>query len=82
MSKRLYTAVVVPQDAIDCNQLATLTLGMPNITDTVPFKAGQQSVVWFALHPVQCISACTPEYHKDTVHISVNELANQLKLWQ
>lgn len=82
MSKRLNRAVVVPQDAIDCNQLATLLHGMPNITNTTPFKAGQQSVVWLDLHPVQCISACTPEYHTDTIRISVNELANQLKLWQ
>lgn len=78
-------ALVCPRDSVDCNQLASLTQRLFNITSDVPFRVGQVAIVWFNLPKVECISAAYyADDHKQmgTSTITVNEVAKQLTLWQ
>lgn len=82
---RVGMALVCPRDSVDCNQLASLTQKLYNITADVPFRVGQVAVVWFALQRPECISkSYYPDAHKvdGTPTISVNEVAKQLALRQ
>lgn len=81
---KLGMALVCPKDAVDCNQLTSITQGLYNITHEVGFKVGQVAVFWFNIGKPECISK--PFTLKDYIawgvpYISVNEAATQLKLW-
>lgn len=78
-------ALVCPKDAVDCNQLASLTQQLYNLTVDVPFRVGQVGIIWFNLPKPECTSkAYYPDNHKKygTPTITVNEVAKQLALRQ
>lgn len=84
--KKLYSAIVVPRDIIDCNQLASLTTeysihGKGRIYGT--YQVGKPSAIFFnikACNVTAALSDGSMDYLMDTPILTVNEVARQIQL--
>lgn len=84
--EKLCSAIVVPRDTIDCNQLASLTTeysihGKGRIYGT--FQVGKPSAIFFnikACSVTAALSNGSTDYLLGTPTITVNEVARQIQL--
>ena len=84
--KKLYSAIVVPRDIIDCNQLASLTTeysihGKGRTHGT--YQVGKPSAIFFntkACNVTAALSDGSMDYLMDTPTLTVNEVARQIQL--
>ena len=84
--KKLYSAIVVPRDIIDCNQLASLTTeysihGKGRTHGT--YQVGKPSAIFFnikACSGTAALSDGSTDYLLGTPTLTVNEVARQIQL--
>ena len=80
---KLPYAHVTPRDVIDCNQLASLTTQVQGSRFNTGFKVGQRCLFWINIDKFSDNIDVGNTYDTDfwgAPTISVNELAQQLKL--
>ena len=84
--EKLCSAIVVPRDAIDCNQLASLTSeysihGKGRAFGT--YQVGKPSAIFFnirACSVTAALSGGSMDYLRGLPTITVNEVARQIQL--
>ena len=75
---------VTPRDAIDCNQLVSLTTGLTVSGVARGFRVGQRCLIWLNINKFSDnidVGNTWAEDFWDAPTVSINELAQQLKLW-
>ena len=84
--EKLCSAIVVPRDAIDCNQLASLTTeyrihGKGRTLGT--YQVGKPSAIYFNIKACSVTAALSDgsmDYLRGVPTITVNEVARQIQL--
>lgn len=81
---KLPSVHVTPRDAIDCNQLVSITAELTPSGVARGFRVGQRCLIWLNINKFSDsidVGNTWAEGFWGAPTVSINELAQQLKLW-